>query len=444
MMLSEDKSNFEKAQNKNNNNNSLNVINDIIKSIQEDLKNIQISLEEKTKTNKKLYEDFTNLYFYLDKESQFVSKLKKEKMLYDESHQEFINESQNFDKNIQALNYQRNEYLKQLDFLTQQTKILNNQINEEEKQITLLEQEKNNLKLQNKEIVTINKEKTKEIKKNSNDINYIQNQLSVSNDNINKMLETLNELDNKYQKLKEQYEQCSEDKKNLEKKKFNNDKIYQELISDIKQKENDINHSIEELDKISIEKDELFNYNSNINEDLENYQNHIYVLVTQNEKLVKELEKFKKIEFMISAYLKNRKIEENKLNKELRFINNKIGNDLKNYIKKEKEDEEIMTNKNEINHNSDEINNMTNKNEINHNSNDINNEPIKINEYDYQNKNENTNRMGEINIYPNDNIDYINYKNNNLPIEQNREINYEDNYNYSGFQNELELEQNYE
>ena len=258
MMLSEDKSNLEKAQIQKNNN-SLKVINDIYISLQEDFKNIQTNLEEKTKTNKKLYEDFTNLYFYLDKESQFVSKLKKEKMLYDESHQEFINETQNFDKSIQALNYKRNEYLKQLEFLTQQTKILDNQIIEEEKQISLLEQEKKNLKAQNNEMITINKEKTKEIKKNSYDINYIQNQLLISNNNINKMLETLNELDNRYQKLKEQYEKCSEDKKNLEKKKFNNDKIYQEIVADVKKKENYINHNIEELDKITIEKDELSN-----------------------------------------------------------------------------------------------------------------------------------------------------------------------------------------
>ena len=428
MMLSEDKSNLEKAQIQKNNN-SLKVINDIYISLQEDFKNIQTNLEEKTKTNKKLYEDFTNLYFYLDKESQFVSKLKKEKMLYDESHQEFINETQNFDKSIQALNYQRNEYLKQLEFLTQQTKILDNQIIEEEKQIALLELEKKNLKEQNNEMITINKEKTKEIKKNSYDINYIQNQLVISNNNINKMLETLNELDNRYQKLKEQYEKCSEDKKNLEKKKFNNDKIYQEIVADVKQKENYINHNIEELDKISIEKDELSKYNSNINEYLEKYQNHIYTLSNQNEKLVKELEKFKRIELMISAYLKNRKIEENKLNKELRFVDNKIGTELKNIMNKEKEDEENITNKNEINHNSEIINNM----------------PININEYDYQNENDNfNNRIRELNYYPNNNIDYINYNNNIMPIEQNQEINNEDNYNYSGFQNELELEQNYE
>ena len=428
MMLSEDKSNLEKAQIQKNNN-SLKVINDIYISLQEDFKNIQTNLEEKTKTNKKLYEDFTNLYFYLDKESQFVSKLKKEKMLYDESHQEFINETQNFDKSIQALNYQRNEYLKQLEFLTQQTKILDNQIIEEEKQIALLELEKKNLKEQNNEMITINKEKTKEIKKNSYDINYIQNQLVISNNNINKMLETLNELDNRYQKLKEQYEKCSEDKKNLEKKKFNNDKIYQEIVADVKQKENYINHNIEELDKITIEKDELSKYNSNINEYLEKYQNHIYTLSNQNEKLVKELEKFKRIELMISAYLKNRKIEENKLNKELRFVDNKIGTELKNIMNKEKEDEENITNKNEINHNSEIINNM----------------PININEYDYQNENDNfNNRIRELNYYPNNNIDYINYNNNIMPIEQNQEINKDDNYNYSGFQNELELEQNYE
>ena len=387
MMLSEDKSNLEKAQIQKNNN-SLKVINDIYISLQEDFKNIQANLEEKTKTNKKLYEDFTNLYFYLDKESQFVSKLKKEKMLYDESHQEFINETQNFDKSIQALNYQRNEYLKQLEFLTQQTKILDNQIIEEEKQIALLELEKKNLKEQNNEMININKEKTKEIKKNSYDINYIQNQLVISNNNINKMLETLNELDNRYQKLKEQYEKCSEDKKNLEKKKFNNDKIYQEIVADVKQKENYINHNIEELDKISIEKDELSKYNSNINEYLEKYQNHIYTLSNQNEKLVKELEKFKRIELMISAYLKNRKIEENKLNKELRFVDNKIGTELKNIMNKEKEDEENITNKNEINHNSEIINNM----------------PININEYDYQNENDNfNNRIREL-IYYNINI----------------------------------------
>ena len=428
MMLSEDKSNLEKAQIQKNNN-SLKVINDIYISLQEDFKNIQANLEEKTKTNKKLYEDFTNLYFYLDKESQFVSKLKKEKMLYDESHQEFINETQNFDKSIQALNYQRNEYLKQLEFLTQQTKILDNQIIEEEKQIALLELEKKNLKEQNNEMININKEKTKEIKKNSYDINYIQNQLVISNNNINKMLETLNELDNRYQKLKEQYEKCSEDKKNLEKKKFNNDKIYQEIVADVKQKENYINHNIEELDKITIEKDELSKYNSNINEYLEKYQNHIYTLSNQNEKLVKELEKFKRIELMISAYLKNRKIEENKLNKELRFVDNKIGTELKNIMNKEKEDEENITNKNEINNNSEIINNM----------------PININEYDYQNENDNfNNRIRELNYYPNNNIDYINYNNNIMPIEQNQEINNEDNYNYSGFQNELELEQNYE
>ena len=299
---------------------ALNNINEIFYSLQNDFKNIQLELEEKTKMNKKLYEDFTNLYFYLDKESEIVSKLKKEKMIYEESNQELRNEEQNFNKNMLSLNYARNEYLKHLELLTKQIMILAEQIKEEEKQISFLEQEKNNLKEQNKEMTLINKEKTNKIKINSNEINYFQEQLNISNNNINKMLENLNELDNRYQKLKEKYEQYCENKNNLEKKKFNNDKIYRELIENIKQKEIDINNSLEKLDQISIEKEELFNYNNKINNDLERYQNHIYDLVNQNEKLVKEIEKFKKIEQMISEHIKYRKNKENKLNQEINFV----------------------------------------------------------------------------------------------------------------------------
>ena len=91
----------EKEESKiNNKDNSLINLNEIFYSIQEDFKNIQINLEEKTKTNKKLYEDFTNIYFYLDKESEFVSKLQKEKMSYEESKQEMMNEVQNFDRKM--------------------------------------------------------------------------------------------------------------------------------------------------------------------------------------------------------------------------------------------------------------------------------------------------------------------------------------------------------
>ena len=109
---------MEKAQTSTNNN-SLNNINEIIYSLKEDFQKIQIALEEKTKMNQKLYEDFTNLYFYLDKETEIVSKLKKEKMIYEESFQDLLNERQNFNNNMQSLNYTRNEYLKHLYFLSQ-------------------------------------------------------------------------------------------------------------------------------------------------------------------------------------------------------------------------------------------------------------------------------------------------------------------------------------
>ena len=384
---------------------------------------IQVDLEEKTKMNKKLYEDFNNLYFYLDKESEFVSKLKKEKMIYEESKQELLNENQNFDKNMNSLNNSKNEYIKHIDFLTKQNMILNDKIKEEEKQLSLLQQEKENLKEKNKEISIINNNKSKQIKINSNEIDYFQSQLNISNNNINNMLETLNELDNRYQKLKIQYDQCIEDKDNLEKKKFNNDKIYQELIGDIDQKEKNINNSIEKLDKMSLEKEKLFNYNSKMNNDLERYQNHIYELANQNEKLVKEIEKFKKIEQMINEHIKYRKNKEVILNQEMNLIENKIGKELKNYMNNPEKSNNELENINNNNYINIELYNNSDKQDLNEN--DI---------YDINEQNR------QLNLYQNDEYNY-----NNINELQNHELqNFNENYNYSGFQKELELEQNYD
>ena len=396
--------------------------------MQNDFQKIQVSLEEKTKTNKKLYEDFTNLYFYLDKESEIVSKLKKEKMIYEETFQELLNEKENFNQNMLSLNFARNEYLKHLDFLTKQNMVLNEQIKEEEKEIDLLEQEKKNLKEQNKEITILNNNKSSQIKINTNEINYFQEQLNISNNNINKMVENINELDNRYQKLKEQYDQISEDKNNLEKKKFNNDRIYKELMDNIKQKEIDINKNIEKLDKISSEKEELFNYNTNINNDLERYQNHIYELANQNEKLMKEIEKFKNIEKMINEHIRYRKNKEIKLIQELNILEKTIGSELKNYFENPEQPNNTFK---DINENNIDINNNLN--------NQIQN--------DYQNENEinNFNNIQDNKLNPYQNYDYNYNCNNNLIEQQHQEINNNDeNCNYSGFQNELELEQNYE
>ena len=137
MLLSEEKANLEKEQKNKNESllNKNNYMNEIFYSLKNDFQKIQVDLEEKTKTNKKLYEDFNNLYFYLEKESEFVSKLKKEKMIYEDSNQELLNEKQNFNKKMLALNNAKNEYEKHLDFLTKQNMILNAKIKEEEKQL---------------------------------------------------------------------------------------------------------------------------------------------------------------------------------------------------------------------------------------------------------------------------------------------------------------------
>ena len=110
-------------------------LNEIFYSLQNDFKNIQIELEEKTKTNKKLYEDYQHLLFYLEKEINAVEKMKIEKETYSQSNQDLNDEKNNFGQNMLSLNYSKNEYLKQLDFLTKQNQLLNQQIQEEQNQL---------------------------------------------------------------------------------------------------------------------------------------------------------------------------------------------------------------------------------------------------------------------------------------------------------------------
>ena len=250
-------------------------LNEIFYSLQNDFKNIQVEIEEKTKTNKKLLEDFNHLLFYLEKEVEVVEKLKEEKEVYSQSNQDLNEEKKNFGQNMLSLNYSKNEYLKELDFLTKQNNILNQQIEKEQNELNEIEQEKNKYIALNKEMKLKNTERLNVIKINDEAINYFQQQLNNSNITINKMVNMINELENYYKNLQNQYEQFGAKHKIIENKKFNNDKIYQELTDHIKKKESDISDNISVLDSISGEKEQLHNYNNKIYNDLDRLQNHI-------------------------------------------------------------------------------------------------------------------------------------------------------------------------
>lgn len=436
-------------------------LNEIYYSLQNDFKNIQIELEEKTKTNKKLLEDFTHLLFYLEKEVEYVEKLRKEKDIYAESNQDLNNEQKNFNQNMLALNHSKNEYLKQLDFLTNQNNIINQQIEEEQNEIQLLEQERLKYNSLNKEIQIKNNEKINKIKINDDAIDYFQQQLNNSSITINKMVNMISELEKYYKNLQNEYEEYNAKHKIYENKKFNNDKIYQELMDNIKKKESDINDNMNKLDSISGEKEELYNYNTKIYNDLDRLQNHIYELAEQNKKLLEKIAKYQKIEEMINNHIVSKKNMNDKLNEQQQFIEKKIGNELKNYSQYDNElENKSIINKSIKDKMLDSIQNnkiFIEKNNIN---NELNNERLSENKNSNsnaqylderkssstrENKSLNTlnyNRNGDLTLDQNDNN--ITDKNFSNLFDKQSFKNIETDYNYMDSQRELELEHDYD
>ena len=423
------------------------VLNEAFYSLQNDFKNVQMELEEKAKMNKKLYEDFNNILSCLEKEIEVTEKLKKEKDIYEQSNKDLNEEKKNFGEYMLSLNNSKEEYLKELDFLAKQNNIFDQQIQIEQNEVNQLEQEKNKYTALNKEIKFQNSSKLNIIKINDEAIKYFQQQLNNTNITLNKMINMINEREEYYKSLQNQYEECRNRHKIIENKKFNNDKIYNELMSNIQKKEVNINDSINVLDSMSGEKEQLFDYNTKIYNDLDRLQNHIYVLSDQNQKLLEKIKKYKNTEEIINNYIKAKKEMNEKLQQEQIFLENKIGNQLKEFFDSENQ---IIKENNKANNekNNERNNDIVNDDIVNNNENIIENKSIN-----------NSNNLKSINSnseIENKNSDY-NFSNNrelsgkNLFEEKYNDLlekqaikNNGNNYNYLGFQNELELENEYE
>ena len=341
-----------------------------------------------------------------------------------------------------SLNTSKNEYLKELDFLSKQNNILNQQILSEQNEINELEQEKNKYINLNKEMKLKNCEKLNVIKINDDAINYFQKQLNNSNITINKMINMINELEKYYKSLQNQYEEISTRHKIIENKKFNNDKIYQELVDNIKKKEGDINSNISVLDSISGEKEQLYNYNTKIYNDLDRLQNHIYELAQQNQKLVEKISKYQKIEEIINNHILSKKEMNDKLNDEKNFIENKIGNELKKYYETEnqniKEDMITTSNHQKIEEKNRELNDNFNNNNIKQNLNSKSEIEIKNNNINSLNNNNENEIMLE---QSEDNLSEKRYIN---LFDKQIKKSTENNINYLEYQKELQLENEYE
>ena len=202
-----------------------------------------------------------------------------------------------------------------------------------------------------------------------------------------------------------------------------------------------------QLDLISGEKEQLYNYNTKIYNDLDRLQNHIYELAEQNKKLLEKIEKYQKIEEMINNHIMSKKDINNKLSEQQQFIEDKIGNALKNYLTEESQYENKVINnetKESIYNNriATDSNNFikekitdrnSNQNLDIRNSNSIND--IKsINTLNY-------NRSGDLTLNEN-NFSDRNFS--NLLEQQSMKNISNTDFNYIDTQKELELEHDYE
>ena len=431
------------------------ALNEVFYSLQNDFKNVQIELEEKAKMNKKLYEDFNNILSCLEKEIEITEKIKKEKDIYEKSNKDLNEEKKNFGEYMLSLNNSKEEYLKELDFFVNQNNILEQQIQIEQNEVNQLEQEKNKYISLNKEIKFQNSNKLNIIKINDEAIKYFQQQLSNTNITLNKMIDMINEREEYYKSLQNQYEECRNRHKVIENKKFNNDKIYNELMSNIQKKEVNISDSINVLDSMSGEKEQLYDYNTKIYNDLDRLQNHIYVLSEQNQKLLEKIKKYKNTEEIINNYIKAKKEMNQKLEQEQYFLENKIGNQLKEFFDTENQI---------IDNNNNNVNTEKNNDKNNERNNDITNDDIVNSNENNENIIENKSINNANNLKSINSNSEIENKNSNYNFSNNRELSgknlfeeqYNDllerqkiknngnNYNYLGFQNELELENEYE
>ena len=431
------------------------ALNEVFYSLQNDFKNVQIELEEKAKMNKKLYEDFNNILSCLEKEIEITEKIKKEKDIYEKSNKDLNEEKKNFGEYMLSLNNSKEEYLKQLDFFVNQNNIFEQQIQIEQNEVNQLEQEKNKYISLNKEIKFQNSNKLNIIKINDEAIKYFQQQLSNTNITLNKMIDMINEREEYYKSLQNQYEECRNRHKVIENKKFNNDKIYNELMSNIQKKEVNISDSINVLDSMSGEKEQLYDYNTKIFNDLDRLQNHIYVLSEQNQKLLEKIKKYKNTEEIINNYIKAKKEMNEKLEQEQYFLENKIGNQLKEFFDTENQI---------INNNNNNVNIEKNNDKNNERNNDVANDDIVNSNENNENIIENKSINNANNLKSINSNSEIENKNSNYNFSNNKELSgknlfeekYNDllerqmiknngnNYNYLGFQNELELENEYE
>ena len=154
--------------------------------------------------------------------------------------------------------------LKEIEYLISQNKTLNKQLDEKEKKIILLENEKLKITQEIKYEKSDKKTHKKEIEET---ISYYENKLREANQKINKMNEMIKELEKQIEDLQKDI--------NIQNKNKTLNEDYILLQSILKNKDEEIQKYINEINVLNEEKTKLYEDNTKMFNDIAHLQNEI-------------------------------------------------------------------------------------------------------------------------------------------------------------------------
>ncbi len=217
-----------------------------IEKIKYEKNEYQVKYNEKELLNQKLLEDYANLEYIIQTKDNNIQELKNQLLGYKKFK---------YDDKI------KQENIKEIEFLISQNKTLNKQLDEKERIITQLENEKLKITQERKY------EKSERINHKDEKILYYENQLREANQTINKMNVMIKELEKQIEDLQKDI--------NIQNKNKTLNEDYILLQSILKNKDEEIQKYINEINVLNEEKTKLYEDNTKMFNDIAHLQNEI-------------------------------------------------------------------------------------------------------------------------------------------------------------------------
>lgn len=279
--------------------------------MESDLEIIQGQLADKSRINKKLLSDFSDLEISLHTKSQNLINIKEELNQCLNANKQLREEKVNLENGIMALKEDKKKYLMEIEELMNENLKLEEQLKQEEEEIDALEQERIKYTGLNKEMILENNTQNEQLKQMDDTVAYYQQQLRDSTDTINKMAKVIKEMEGQIAELNGEIQKQNKIYSQTQMQRFTNQNKCKDLEDGIANRDNEIKEYMIQLDNLNLQKDRLYKENTKMYNDIEYLQKHIYKLTDQNKKLGDKLRIFEETEDLIKSHFeRKRQIDE--------------------------------------------------------------------------------------------------------------------------------------